>query len=161
MGVRWPTVLGAIGLALVLAGCGLGLFSVRLPKPLPSEPLYTGSDAVQLTMRTTQVGCCYMEGSRRYASLDGPLSIEWAVTGRGNSPRPDSTGSFVQHLALMPGHYTLSVWERVCSGTCGGDYEGPPTGKCSTEIDVVAGQALNVQVTFPISETCSIQVQGG
>jgi hypothetical protein len=154
-----PALMGAIGLAVLLSACSAWPFAERLPQVLPSAPLYTGSDAATITVRTTQVGCCYIEGSLRFARLDGPTSREWAVDdGSSRVLDADTYLIGVQRVAVNPGHYTLTAYERVCSGNCDPEFLEDPANQCSLEFDVAAARETIIDVTFPIPDVCSVRL---
>lgn len=148
---------GIAMLVVALAGCEF--LGIKMPGAQSSGDSYVGEDAATITVTTEQVGCCYIEGSLRFARLDGPSSFGWAVddgSGRGSAAN-DRFVVGVQSKSVQPGNYTLTAWERVCSGNCGN--LSPPGGWCTVEFTAEPGKSLEILVTYTIPEPCVAQVK--
>ena len=157
--MRSRTRVQALGLttALLLAGCSL--LGIRLPGALSGGDIYVGEDAATITVTTEQVGCCYMEGSLRFAKLDGPSSFDWAVDD-GSSGGAAPGDRFVvgrQSSSVKPGDYTLTAWEQVCDGNCGN--LDAPTGHCTLEFTALPGETVEILVSYVIPDPCTAAVQ--
>ena len=70
---------GAFVLVIGLALAGCSVLGLGLNDEVSGGDMYVGEDAATITVTTEQVGCCYIEGSLRFARLDGPSSFDWAV----------------------------------------------------------------------------------
>jgi hypothetical protein len=142
----------AIVVGLVLSGCDW--LGIRGPGPLSGGDIYVGEDAATITVTTEQVGCCYIEGSLRFVRLDGPSSLDWAVDdGSGSgSPAEDRYVVGVQRTSVKPGDYTLTAWERSCSGNC--DNLDPPGNYCAIDFAAAPGDTIDILVSFTIPEPC-------
>ncbi len=144
-------------LSIVLGGCAYFLPGTPVGPVSPGE-MYQGGDAATVNVITEQVGCCYIEGSLRFARLDGPTTIEWAVD--------DGSGSGVvgeiyhvghQAITVEPGDYTLTEWEEVCDGNCG-MLDGA-TNHCTLDFSAEVGATLEIAVSFPLGKPCVATVQ--
>jgi hypothetical protein len=124
------------------------------------RPMYRGDDAGTLQIRTEQSGCCYIEGSLHFARLEGPTRGEFSLEDskdRDFDPRgPNVVG--VLSFGLKPGHYRLSVWERVCDGNCQPENLDEPGSAAEAEFDIVQGEELSVLVRFPLLKQTTIEV---
>lgn len=117
--------------------------------------VYVGEDAATIVVTAEQIGCCYVEGSRRFARLDGPSSFDWAVDDGSGGDRSRPDGSFivgVQMHSVMPGDYVFTAWEEVCDGNC--DNLDGPTNHCTLEFTAGPGQEVQILVSFPLGERC-------
>lgn len=114
--------------------------------------------AATVEIRTHQTGCCYVEGSLHFGRLDGPSRGEFSLDGemedRGRLGDRKLIG--VKSFAIEPGHYQLTVWERVCNGMCD-NLEGPAS-QATAEFDVGAGDKLSIAVEFVLLEETTITV---
>jgi hypothetical protein len=142
-------------IAIVLAGCSW--LGIERPGTLSGGDVYVGEDAATITVTTEQVGCCYMEGSLRFARLEGPSSFDWAVDdGSGSGAAADDRYSIgVQTSSVEPGEYTLTAWEQVCDGNC--DNLDPPQGQCTLEFTAMPGDAIEILVTYTIPDPCTAE----
>jgi hypothetical protein len=143
-------------LGVVLAGCAF--LELDLPHPLSGGDIYVGEDAATITVTTEQVGCCYIEGSLRFARLDGPSSFDWAVDDGSGGERfvDDRLLVGVQASSVKPGDYTLTAWERTCGGNC--DNLDPAQGECTLDFTAEPGQAVEILVTYTIPEPCVAEI---
>jgi hypothetical protein len=150
-GLRRLAVAALLG--SVLAGCSW--LGIGLPGDLSGSDIYVGSDAARVTVTTEQVGCCYIEGSLRFARLDGPSSFDWVVddgSGSGSSMN-EAFVVGVQTSSVKPGDYRLTAWEQVCDGNC--DNLDPSTSECTLEFTAPPGGVVEILVSFPIPEACT------
>lgn len=115
---------------------------------------YEGSPPPTATLRVVQVldesGGLYAEGSRSYVRLVAPND---AVTEEELDP---NTQSVV--LTAPEASYTLESWQRTCDGNC--SMLDPPTDRCSTRVDLVAGKPTRATVTLSPGRGCTIKLAG-
>jgi hypothetical protein len=128
--------------SLLFVGCGV---VVPSPGPQTSPPTYGGEDAATLRV-SVQENCCYVEGAVEVMELSGSTTAEWSVEESSEA-------------RLAPGAYTLTAYEQVCNGNCG--QLSPPSGHCAVDMNLAAGESVDVMVIFHHPEPCSVEVQGG
>ena len=143
---RSVSFLFAVGVALVLAGCGetmamLGLGNAGPPSDLPA---YRESDAAVVVIDLETIGCCYVEGAIHALEVDGPMEAEWKIA-HGSEGR------------LPPGDYVLTAYEQVCNGNCA--RLSPPTNHCSLSLELAASATVTVEISYPLMDTCTIFVR--
>jgi hypothetical protein len=152
---RLAAVVVAIGWAV--AGCSA--LGIGGPGTLAGGDVYVGEGAVTITVTTEQLesGTLYIEGALRYARLDGPSPLEWLVDdGSGSGSGADDRYVVgVQSSSVKPGDYTLTAWERSCSGNC--DQLDPPTSHCSIEFRAMPGDAIEILVSYTIPDPCTAE----
>ncbi len=142
----------AMAMSLVVAGCSV--FGIPIFDDGSGGDVYTGDGSATIIVTTEQIGCCYMEGSLRFAKLDGPSSFDWDVDD-GSGGSGDIRESFVigkQRHSVMPGAYILTAWEEVCDGNC--DYLDGPTNHCNLAFDAPPGATVRIRVSYTIPEPC-------
>ena len=149
MTVRQP----ALTFAMIVLGAFVGLvgYGVANYVSTPNVPdanvnQYAGPDGIRLTIEVTQSNCCYIEGSLRFAVLEGRWQDEWQLTGEQST------------IAVPPGEYELTLYERGCNGWCHPTMLGDPANHCSARFVVVGGSAVTARVDFPIPKPCTMEV---
>jgi hypothetical protein len=148
-----PVVVLIIGLAL--AGCSV--LGLDLHDDVSGGDVNVGEGAATITVTTEQIGCCYMEGSLRFARLDGPSSFDWAVDdGSGSDLGADDRFEVgVQTSSVKPGDYTLTSWEQVCDGNC--DNLDEPSSHCTLEFAALPGETVEILVSYTVPEPCTAE----
>ena len=112
-----------VALAIALAACG------QTPVvPSPSQRPAPGPEDATVSVKFTNRPPARSEGPTFFlkgSGEDGALVLDVMV--------PREGGPF----AISPGSYTLTAYQRFCSGECGG--LDPPQELCSVTVDLVAG----------------------
>jgi hypothetical protein len=143
-----PLVIG-----LVLAGCSV--LGIEPPGTLAGD-VYVGGDAATITVTTEQLesGSVYLEGSLRFARLDGPSSFDWAVNDGSGSRTATGDRHLigVQTTSVEPGDYFLTAWEQVCDGNC--DNLDQPQGHCTLEFTAMPGEVVEILVSYTVPQPC-------
>lgn len=101
----------------------------------------------QLSIRTDTLpgGAVFIEGALNFVQVIGP---------DGRSIVYQSPEGNEHSTRLQAGHYQVLAWKRPCGGSC--DFLDPPTSQCSTEIDVLADDAISVWVKWRGVDPCEI-----
>lgn len=118
------------------------------------------AERAQIQIRTLRTGCCYIEGALAFGRLAGPTGGEFSLEDNVARAAPQDPEALriigIRTYELAPGHYTLDVWERVCNGNC--DELENPTSQAAAEFDLANGEALLIEVTFPLGGQTRIAV---
>ena len=105
-----------------------------------------GSGHGHLRISQSIHGPLYVEGSAGYVSVaDGSKTVY-----RGSLAKPTT-------ITLNPGSYTVSSYQRICTGNCG--HLGSPIDRCSASVDIAAKATsiATVELT-PTANRCTIAI---
>jgi hypothetical protein len=155
-----PLLSGILG--ALLSGCTLIGLGPDVPHQVSGGDVYTGDGAVTLTVTTEQVGCCYVEGSLRFARLEGPSTFDWAVDDGSAADDWDGQGAYLvgrQTSSIEPGDYRLTGWEQVCSGNC--QNLDRASNECSLAFSAEPDATIEILVSYTIPDPCIATVADG
>lgn len=93
----------------------------------------------------------YIEGSVGFVELSQP-GID-AVTRLEQQLEGDTSVS----LALAPGVYSLTSWQRPCDGNCQDGFD-PPVDGCEASISIESGTTAKATVTVTPNRGCEITI---
>jgi hypothetical protein len=130
------TVLLAIPLALVVAGCGAA------DEPEPAAAPQTATLAIEQVLDTS--GSMYIEGALWQLQI---LDANGTEVFAGDLDTTEHAESLVE------GTYTVKSALKPCIGTCG--YTSEPEGACEAEVAVVA-PSTKVRVDVAAGRDCTI-----
>jgi len=140
----------AVGVMLIAAG----VISLRDPDPVGGA-CETGSDLSCLVIQQRFKGGPYTEGSFSYVRVTGGgEEILRELEGPGSTLR-------VASIAVEPGSYEITSFQRPCMGTCPPDGPlDPARDECAASFTVKAGAQFTAKIVVKAGAGCTISLEG-
>lgn len=130
-------IVTSLAVTFALAACGRA--ATPVDRSGVEEPTI-----LRLTLIQDDSGPVYIEGALHFVHITG--------SGEDLQQQLDPTTTRIELPA--GGDYHLESWARPCDGNCGSLDD--PTDRCETDLTAPAGTTLDVEITVPAAEPCTI-----